>query len=253
MTTQPFEVNRSFTLPLPPCKDDGKSCASTTGSSASSTDASSHYGDLQLSQVLWQSLARGCEKRTTLQLRFVPADLCTQAKFGAELARAGLDTVVDLFRVWLGSSGKRSGLALVNAVDAEGVIKVAKYFHGRRWGTSIPVEVTFAVQQGHEAVEGACLLKIGAGGGLQDAAPWRIGVRTGMIDSLKSDDSCNSVVSADETAGDPCLASWPPPVPRNPELAPGLWIDKTVDLGSGEGPQPVSFKMGAHPYWTTAC
>jgi len=251
MTTQPFEVNRSFALPAPASKSSG----SSSSSSGESVGAGPRYrNELAFSQVVWEDVSNGSETRTTLRLRCLPNRLCSQERFAAELKHAGLEQAVDLFRVWT-SPEKKFGVALVHAVDADGVIKVGKYFHGRRWGNSIPVQVTFAAQQGQEEVESACLMKITSGdsfAGLREAAPWRISSR------LKSDELCDSEVSTEvseslvEAPGSPPMQAigWPPAAPSNPELAPGLWIEKGNDSGA-QGLQPISFKMGAHPYWAS--
>uniref|UniRef100_A0A7S0ALJ3 Uncharacterized protein n=1 Tax=Pyrodinium bahamense TaxID=73915 RepID=A0A7S0ALJ3_9DINO len=115
-----------------------------------------YRNDLRLSQVTWEDLTSGREARTTLRLRCLPRHLCTEQTFQGLLARVGLSKVVDSVRVFPGD-GKCPGSALVNAVDSQGVIAVAKYFHGRQWGRSLPVAVSFAAVQGAEEVRTACV------------------------------------------------------------------------------------------------
>lgn len=110
--------------------------------------------DLRLSQVNWADLASGRETRTTLRLRCVPRKLCNERAFQSMLARAGLSEVVDCVRVFPAEAAS-AGNALINAIDTAGVIAVAKYFHGRHWGRSMPVTVSFAAVQGADEVRTA--------------------------------------------------------------------------------------------------
>lgn len=106
-----------------------------------------YRNDLRLSEVMWPEIRNGRESRTTLHFRCLPARLCDREAFKSVLVSAGLDGFVDCFRVFPGRS-KRSGAALVNATDTKGVAALTKYFHGRQWGQSLPVNVSFAGVQG---------------------------------------------------------------------------------------------------------
>mmetsp|Transcript_24833 Transcript_24833/g.65456 ORF Transcript_24833/g.65456 Transcript_24833/m.65456 type:complete len:368 (+) Transcript_24833:108-1211(+) len=107
--------------------------------------------DLLLSKVSWDELASGLEQRTTLRLRCLPSRLCDEGALRGVLAQAGLSESVDCLRMFPGE-GKRPGSALINAVSTERVAPVAKLFHGRQWGASLPVSVSFAAVQGRAEV-----------------------------------------------------------------------------------------------------
>merc|ERR550532_698300 len=84
--------------------------------------------------------------RTTLCLRCMPAALCSEAAFSRALASAGLAEAARSVSPSL-ARGARTGVVYVDAVDAAGVRAMTKHFHGRRWGKSLPVEVSFAAVQ----------------------------------------------------------------------------------------------------------
>jgi len=136
-----------------------------------------YCNDLRLSGVNWTDLANGNESRTTLRLRCLPAKLCDNMAFHKTLESAGLSKVLRYHRTFPPAAGKKTGSALVDAVDSKGVLEVAKYFHGRRWGQTLPVAVSFAATQGSGAF---CT----APPGLEDlearlkqvaaAEPWRV-------------------------------------------------------------------------------
>lgn len=108
--------------------------------------APKYRNDLRLSEVNWKDLMNGCDKRTTLRLRFLPTKLCDNETLWHTINSAGLTNSVDSIRVFQGK-GARAGSAVVNAVDSAGVIAITKYFHGRQWGRSMPVSVSFAAIQ----------------------------------------------------------------------------------------------------------
>lgn len=113
-----------------------------------------YRNDLRLSEVNWRDLADGRDMRTTLRLRCLPSFLCKEESLERVLATAGLDQVVDCMRVFPAQRGQRApGSALVNAVDSEGACAIARFFHGRRWGSSMPVAVSFAAVQGRCEVD----------------------------------------------------------------------------------------------------
>jgi hypothetical protein len=116
-----------------------------------------YRNDLRLSQVNWTDLANGREWRTTLRLRCLPGKLCDKDTFKRLLALAGLTEMVDCLRVFPSEGNKRTGSALVNAVSSAGVTAVARYFHGRQWGNSMPCAVSFAAVQGAAEVRKAFL------------------------------------------------------------------------------------------------
>jgi len=131
-------------------------------SSSSATLAPRYRNDLRLSEVKWSDLASGHDKRTELCLRCLPKALCNDRAFEMILTCAGLCQMVKTFSVHPGK-GKLSGRAFVSASDTDGVIAVAKFFHGRQWGRSPPVTVSFASTSRPEPV-----------GSSIGTEPWRI-------------------------------------------------------------------------------
>lgn len=166
-----------------------------------------YRNDLRLSEVSWADLADGRDTRTTLRLRCLPSFLCKEESLHRILASAGLDKVVDCIHVFPSRRGQRGpGSALVNAVDGEGAATVAKYFHGRRWGMSMPVAVSFAAVQGRREVEEKFLKdpfqkEITAVPGVKD--PWRIEACSAAqpVDDLYASEVSTEVGDDGETAG----------------------------------------------------
>jgi len=117
------------------------------------TQGPRYINDLRLSQVNWGDLASGRDKRTTLQLRCLPAQLCDEMELANILERVRLLHYVSCIQAFPGT-GKRLGSALINAGDAAGAAAIAKYFHGRQWGRSLPVSVSFAAVQSSERPPG---------------------------------------------------------------------------------------------------
>mmetsp|Transcript_6536 Transcript_6536/g.16002 ORF Transcript_6536/g.16002 Transcript_6536/m.16002 type:complete len:239 (-) Transcript_6536:104-820(-) len=109
-----------------------------------------YLNHMDISAVDWEKLATGCEQRTTLRLRYLPRRLCSVEALRRVLHEVGLDSQVDTIRVFTLEVGM--GVALVNAVDASGVARLARFFHGRTWGRGLPVAVAFSVLQGREEV-----------------------------------------------------------------------------------------------------
>merc|ERR1719335_1207308 len=120
----------------------------STALPAADIAAPKYRNDLRLSEVNWTDLANGREWRTTLRLRCLPAKLCDRITFQRTLEMAGLKEMVDCFRVFSSEDRKNTGSALVNAVNSAGVTAVARFFHGRQWGNSMPCAVSFAAVQG---------------------------------------------------------------------------------------------------------
>jgi len=142
---------RSFHVQQPQQQQELWHTVSHDEASSDITAAPRYRNDLRLSQVNWADLASGRDKRTTLQLRCLPAKLCDEMELANILERVRLLHFVNCIRAFPGT-GKRLGRALINAGDAEGAAAVAKYFHGRQWGSSLPVSVSFAAVQGLEDI-----------------------------------------------------------------------------------------------------
>jgi hypothetical protein len=104
--------------------------------------------DLRLSELRWDDLASNREWRTALQLRGLPSAMCETRAIKALLESNGLLDLVE--SVQATPSRGKFGHAIVNAKAVTGVGKLARFFHGKRFGSlvSIPVSVSFATVQG---------------------------------------------------------------------------------------------------------
>jgi len=158
------------------CETTASSKVDSSGGAVPSVGAPRYRNDLRLSQVNWVDLASGRDKRTTLRLRCLPNCLCDEEALKRALSLAGLSEVVDCIRIFPGE-GKRPGSALINTVDGASAASVAKYFHGRQWGRSMPVAVSFAAVQGAVEVQRASPRATARVHGTERAAkagPWRV-------------------------------------------------------------------------------
>jgi len=99
--------------------------------------------DLRLSQLNWDALASNKEKRTALHLRGLPRKLCEVEKLTALLQSNDLGDCVTGVRA-LPSKSKHIGCVVIHAASVDHVAKLAKFFHGRQFGNSLPVAVSFA-------------------------------------------------------------------------------------------------------------
>lgn len=109
-----------------------------------------YLNDLGISQVVWADLDSGLETRTTLRITRLCQRLCNPKRFQMLLEEANLAQYVDVFRTFATARG--CGAALLNVTSALGVKIVAKFFHGRQWGKTMPASVSFAVTQGRDEV-----------------------------------------------------------------------------------------------------
>lgn len=117
------------------------------GSSTVAAAAPRKVPALRLAELNWDDVRNGRDRRTTLRLSCLPPKFNTTEALQAEVTNAGLSDLVDVVRVVPNARG-RPGAALINAVNAKGVLALGQHFHGRRWGRSLPVSVSFAVVQG---------------------------------------------------------------------------------------------------------
>mmetsp|Transcript_58638 Transcript_58638/g.163618 ORF Transcript_58638/g.163618 Transcript_58638/m.163618 type:complete len:442 (-) Transcript_58638:165-1490(-) len=101
--------------------------------------------DIRASELRWDDLAGRREWRTALQLRGLPRALCQRGQLEAFLHCHGLLEKVASVRI-LPSKG-RLGCAVLKAKSVDDVQTIAKFFHGRQFGFSIPVAVSFACGQ----------------------------------------------------------------------------------------------------------
>jgi len=106
------------------------------------------------------------EWRRTLHLRGLPRMLCNLGCLEAYLEKNGLLEAVMSIRVRR-AQGQAFGHAVITAVSIDKVPPLVKLFHGRRFGRSIPVAVSFAANQstacGVSASTSAGVAKVGGG------------------------------------------------------------------------------------------
>lgn len=127
--------------------------------------------NLLLSELRWQDLANNVEWRTALHLRGLPRSLCGEGAFEAFLHANNLLNLVERTRV-LPTRGKQLGCAVIVARSVAEVPKLAKFFHGRQFGASPPVAVSFAPVRGAGAAATGVRL---AKNTMAAAEPWRVG------------------------------------------------------------------------------
>jgi len=120
-----------------------------------------YVDQLRLSQVRWEDLANHQERRTVLQLRGLPPRLCQPGALKALMLAQGLLDKVARLSIAPGRLG-RPGCAKLYAKGIDEVSVLTKFFHGRQFGGSSLVAVSFAADQG--------LKPLGA-------EPWRIGIK----------------------------------------------------------------------------
>mmetsp|Transcript_46159 Transcript_46159/g.86100 ORF Transcript_46159/g.86100 Transcript_46159/m.86100 type:complete len:304 (+) Transcript_46159:49-960(+) len=129
----------------------GKAYVAPTTKPSKIPVAPRYLNDLGISEVVWADVESGKDTRTTLKITGLPIKLCRPGRFQFLLEESSLTQYVDVFRTFLGTR-RHCGTVLVNAVSQIGVKLVAKFFHGRQWGHTMPAAVSFAVTQGREEV-----------------------------------------------------------------------------------------------------
>jgi len=104
---------------------------------------------LNMSSLRWDDLDAKREWRTALHLRGLPRMLCGAGSLEKLLESSGLSELVASVRVAQpqSSSSRSLGHAVLVAKAVDGVPKLAKYFHGRQFGNSMPIAVCFAADQ----------------------------------------------------------------------------------------------------------
>lgn len=100
--------------------------------------------DLRLTELRWQDISHNLEWRTALHLRGLPRVLCDESAIEALLKAHSLLDAVERIRVQPVRGIKQLGCAVLTAKSVSEVSKLAKFFHGRRFGPSPPVAVSFA-------------------------------------------------------------------------------------------------------------
>lgn len=131
------------------------SSSAADGSAAASERAHRMRARLNLSSQLdWNKLAAGGEQRTGLVLRGLPKALCDERALRELLKTNGMEGVLEGAQgLWQAlSTRSRSqhslGCMYIKVKYPDDVLPVAKFFHGRQFGGSLPVAVTFAPQKG---------------------------------------------------------------------------------------------------------
>jgi len=104
--------------------------------------------EFRLQEVSWQGLKNKTEWRTSLNLRGLPRKLCDPGALENVMRQNGLMELVSDLRVKPPAAGARLGSAVITACSVDEVPKLAKFFHGRQFGSSAPVAVSFTSSQG---------------------------------------------------------------------------------------------------------
>jgi hypothetical protein len=142
-----------------------------------------YVNDLRMSQVRWDDLASNREWRTALHLRGLPKIMCEPGVLRSVLQSQGLLDKVESLRV-LPTKGKQLCNVLLNAKSVADVPMLAKFFHGRTFGGSMPVAVSFAARPARQsegkktaaAADGGCLPRPQRSSSIGLSQPWRVGV-----------------------------------------------------------------------------
>lgn len=111
-------------------------------------------GQHMANQVNWAELSSGRETRTTLRLRGLSKSICSSGTLQRALVQGDLLHAVDFIRCFPGS-GSKLGSAIINVTACDRVPSVVKFFHGRQFGSSPPVAVSFCPVQGLDALRAA--------------------------------------------------------------------------------------------------
>eukprot|EP00416_Gambierdiscus_australes_P017095 CAMPEP_0171067854 /NCGR_PEP_ID=MMETSP0766_2-20121228/8232_1 /TAXON_ID=439317 /ORGANISM="Gambierdiscus australes, Strain CAWD 149" /LENGTH=430 /DNA_ID=CAMNT_0011524119 /DNA_START=27 /DNA_END=1316 /DNA_ORIENTATION=+ len=100
-----------------------------------------------ISQLDWGSFNKGQEWRQDLLLRGLPQPLCHRERLEALLREHSLGHLARGIRV-LPRKGPRSGAAIICTTSIEAAERLAKFFHGVRFGVGAsPIAVSFAPRQ----------------------------------------------------------------------------------------------------------
>lgn len=104
--------------------------------------------DFRMSELSWEDLKNKRERRTSLHLRGLPRKMCMPGALEAAMRQHGLFDLVQGFKVMAPAGGGRLGCAVLTARSVDEVAQLAKFFHGRQFGASAPVAVSYASAQG---------------------------------------------------------------------------------------------------------
>lgn len=145
-------------------------------------------------------LVKSRRRRRDLFLRGLPDKLCIPGAIQLVLRSANLsDAAEQVHLTWKGAMSVRC--AVIRARTVEDVTRLARFFHGRRFGKSSPIEVSFAVGQGTDKPSE----------GLREV-PLTVNLRCSESDIVSSSCSTASVSPRSSSFSDaPTLKLQPPP------------------------------------------
>jgi len=158
--------------------------------------------DLRMSQLRWDDLANKREWRTTLHIRGLTKRLMEPRALETLLRLNGLSDAVARIKLVQSKGGKQLGCAIVEATSVDHVQRLAKFFHGRQFGGSMPVAVSFASNNGSQSL--LTNEKAAKKSQLKHLAePWRIdtsstdfvSVPPGLLSGAENDESNSSITS----------------------------------------------------------
>lgn len=110
--------------------------------SASMEPRPQYLHGLTVSQLSWKDLDTRREWRRELMLRGLPRRLCEISALERILTENGLASAAARIRTNC-PAGKRLGVAVIKVRKVADVAKIARVFHGRAFGTTMPVAVSF--------------------------------------------------------------------------------------------------------------
>jgi len=122
-------------------------CARIESPSAGGGSGPCHISGLRMTQIRWEDFTSHREWRTALLLRGLPRSLCQPGQIEALLEAHGLRDALLSVRLPKSLSRMSLGHAIVTATSIEQAPRLAKFFHGKQFGNSMPVAVSFAPNQ----------------------------------------------------------------------------------------------------------
>jgi len=214
-------------------------CAACESPASRDSSEPRRINDLRMSQLRWDDLAAGREWRTSLLLRGLPRSLCQPGRLEALLQASGLGDSVSSIRVPRSMCSRSVGHAIITASAVKEVPKVAKFFHGKQFGNSMPIAVSFASTQSGRATTRDAIAVVSSA-----ATPVAsIGVRKPKLISLSScldfgdssdRTSMGSPRSSQSTSGNDCCSIWAPA--SDLTFPPGLRPPPGLDCASAASP-----------------
>lgn len=84
------------------------------------------------------------EQRIALLLRAVPWKLCSHTMLNELLHQGGFSEMVEDLQIWAGKPGQPGCAVLKIPCIDNNVQRIARFFHGRQFGTSMPMAVSLA-------------------------------------------------------------------------------------------------------------